>query len=244
MDAVDRQAAGTGGGRYHLFYDAVALRQLEDWLPPGTLRILNLSRADSRVTERMLAAGHVLVQAVADGEPPVARSPRCWPVVADPRSLAWLATASVDAVVAEERVLSTAVATEVTLEDVARVLRPAGRLLLCVDSLLTGLSALADQGRWAELADVPDADVVLVPQPDGTISRCFWPEELHDVLDTAGFDVEWVRPRTVLAAATVERALTDDPARLDSLVDTEMGLARDREGETVGGQLVASARRR
>ncbi len=244
MDAIDRHAAGTGGAPYHLFYDAVALRQLQDWLPPAPARILNLSRVDPRFTELMLGFGHSVVQAVPPcGRHTAARSPRCWRVVADPRALSWLATASVDAVVAEERVLSTAVATEVALEDVARVLRPGGALLLCVDSLLAGLSTLADQGRWAELADVPEADVVLVPQPDGSIVRCFWPEELQDVLAGAGFDVDWVRPRTVLAAATVERALIDDPDRLGSLVDTEMGLARDREGETVGGQLVASARR-
>jgi hypothetical protein len=243
VDAVDR-LAGTGGAPYHLFYDAVAVRQLQDWLPRSPSRILDLSRRDCRFTDLMLAAGHTVVETVEPSWPAHARSPRWWPVVADRRSLDWLAARSVDAVVAEDRVFSTAVAAEVTLTDVARVLRSGGSMLLCVDSLLSGLSTLADQGRWAELADVPAADVVLVPQDDGSISRCFWPEELETVLDDAGFDVDWVRPRTVLAPATVDHALTDDPARLPSLVETEMGLARDRQGETVGAQLVASARRR
>ncbi len=87
------------------------------------------------------------------------------------------------------------------------MLRPGGRLLLVVESLMLGLARLAEQGRWAELADAPSADVVLVPADDGTIRRCFWPEELRSLLADAGLEVEWVRPRSVLNPATVERAL-------------------------------------
>ena len=112
---------------------------------------------------------------------------------------------------------------------------------MCVDSLVNGLSRLADQGCWAELADVPAADVVLVPGPDGRVSRCFWPEELHGMLTEAGFAVEWVRPRTVLAEETVVRALRVDPTRLHSLVTTELALAQRRQGESIGARLVASA---
>jgi hypothetical protein len=53
------------------------------------------------------------------------------------------------------------------------VLRPGGRLLLAVDSLAVGLARLAEQGRWAQLADVPSADGVLVPDDDGSLTRCF-----------------------------------------------------------------------
>jgi hypothetical protein len=121
-------------------------------------------------------------------------------------------------------------------------LRPGGRLLLSVESLVAGLARLADQGRWAELADVPAADVVLVPDGD-TVTRCFWPEELHTMLTAAGFEVEAIHPRTVLADETVSHALVADPGRLLSLDELELSLARRREGEAIGSRLVASARR-
>ena len=55
---------------------------------------------------------------------------------------------------------------------------------------------------------MPSADVVLVPSgTGGTITRCFWPEELEALLVGAGLEVDWVRPRTVLTPAAVERAL-------------------------------------
>jgi hypothetical protein len=115
---------------------------------------------------------------------------------------------------------------------------------MCVDSLVSGLSRLADQGCWAELADVPSADVVLISSEDGHVSRCFWPEELHGMLAEAGFEVEWIRPRTVLSEQTVIRALRVDHARMASLVQTELGLSRSRQGESLGSQLVVSARLR
>jgi hypothetical protein len=109
---------------------------------------------------------------------------------------------------------------------------------------MLGLARLAEQGRWAELADAPAADVVLVPSDDGTLTRCFWPEDLAALLDGAGLEVEWVRPRTVLSPATVERALSQGgSAALRTLVQTEVGLAADREGESTGLHLVASARK-
>jgi hypothetical protein len=115
---------------------------------------------------------------------------------------------------------------------------------MCVDSLVLGLARLAEQGRWAELADVPSADVVLVPNEDGSISRCFWPEELHAVLNDFGYDVEWVRPRSVLSQEAVARALAQNPSSLRTLVETEIALAKDREGESTGIHLIASVVRR
>jgi hypothetical protein len=231
------------------FLGELALRQLAEWLPERPVTILDLSRHCPRLVASMVAGGHTVLHAephpsAPDIAPTGAEAVgRLLTVDADPRLPEWLADATVDAVVAEGSSLSTALVAEVTLDELHRVLRPGGGLLLCVDSLVSGLSRLADQGRWAELADVPSADVVLIPEPDGTFSRCFWPEELHDMLTAAGFAVEWIRPRTVLSEDTVTRALTLDPGQLDSLVTTELALGVRRQGESVGGRLVASARR-
>lgn len=223
---------------YWLFYDEVARAQLADWVPEDRARVLDLSLDGPERAELLRDLGHDVVRV---GAGPV---DGVHTVVADTRVLSWVADEQFDAVVAESRALSMSLATEETARDLVRVLRPGGRMLLCVDSLTTGLARLADQGRWAELADVPAADVVLVPEEDGTLSRCFWPEELHALLEDVGFDVEWVRPRTVLTPGTVERALAhggDEAMR--ALVRTELALSRDREGETPGIHLVSSARK-
>ena len=226
---------------YWTFYAAVAAAQLADWLPSNPARVLDLSGCSS-FSAQLLDAGHEVVH-VASQPPEPAGPGRLLPVVADARSLGWLTDDSVDLVLAESGALSMCLATEVTLDHLARVLRPGGRLLLVVDSLVLGLALLADQGRWAELADVPSADVVLVPDDDGAISRCFWPEELQTLLTGAGLQVDWVRPRSVLTPATVERALEQGgSAALATLVRTELALAVDRQGEATGLHLVASAR--
>ncbi len=226
---------------YWRFYAGVAAAQLAEWLPPEPCRVLDLSGGRVAAAEQLVAAGHDVL-----GVRPVAgdRGPARWPVVADPRHLTWLRDASVDAVLAEGNTLSLCLAAELAVEDLLRVLRPGGRLLLVVDSLLLGLARLADQERWAELADVPDADVVLVPERSGQITRCFWPEELEALLRGAGFAVDWIRPRSVLAPAAVERALrAGHDGALHTLVQTETALARAREGASTGLHLVASARK-
>jgi SAM-dependent methyltransferase len=233
------------GSAYWDFYDAVAAAQLAAWLPATPARVLDLSGGD-RFAAQLSVAGHEVVHAAGPG---VRRtgSPglgSVLPVVADTRNLTWLQDESVDLVLAESRALSMCLATEVTAEQLVRVLRPGGRLLLVVESLLLGLARLAEQGRWAELADAPSADVVLVPDDEGTITRCFWPEELQGLLSDVGLEVEWVRPRSVLTPATVERALAQGgEAALRTLVRTEVALAEEREGESTGLHLVASARR-
>ena len=70
--------------------------------------------------------------------------------------------------------------------EIARVLRPGGQLLACVDSLVLGMSILAEQHHWAELTDLPQAEVVLIPWPDGRITRCFGPEQLSRPADRGG----------------------------------------------------------
>lgn len=210
---------------YWRFYDAVAARQVGEWLPAEPSIVLDLSRADARYAVLAGQAGHHVV-------------------IADAFDLTWLRDESVDAILAENGALSEHLAAEHTFAQLQRVLKPGGRLLICVESLVLGLARLAEQHRWAELADVPSADVVLVENEDGSITRCFWPEELEGVLADFGYDVEWVRPRTVLSQDAVSRALTDNPAAFHTLVDTEVALAEDRQGESTGIHLVASARRR
>ncbi len=231
---------------YWLFYREVAAAQLAAWLPAEPARVLDLSGPAGFAAE-LVEAGHEVVLVRSDAQDVRVDAPgpgRVLPVVAEPASLGWLGDASVDLVLAESRALSMCLATEVTVDHLRRVLRPGGRLLLVVESLVLGLARLADQGRWAQLADVPAADVVLVPDADGSITRCFWPEEITSLLADAGLEVEWVRPRSVLTPATVERALEQGGrAALRTLVATELALSAEREGESTGLHLVASARR-
>ena len=227
---------------YWRFYDTVAFRQVREWLPtePGVL--LDLSGADARYAALAARVGHRVVHLAELPDPTLGDGGA--QVVADAFDLSWLRDGAVDAIVAENGALSEHLAAEHTFAQLHRVLAPGGRLFLCVDSLVLGLARLAEQHRWAQLADVPSADVVLVENEDGSISRCFWPEELESVLDDFGYDVEWVRPRSVLSQEAVARALANNPAAMDTLVATELALAKERQGESTGIHLIASARRR
>lgn len=228
---------------YWDFYEEVACRQVAEWAPTTASRVLDLSGPSTRFAHQLADAGHDVVHACSRPMVPPA-SARVLPVLADAQSLDWLSDGSVDAVLAESRALSRCLATEVTVSDLHRVLRPGGTMLLVVDSLGLGLARLAEQGRWAELADVPNADVVLVPGLDDSITRCFWPEELVDLVTTAGLSVDWVRPRTVLTPTQVERAMPHGSrSTLHQLATSELELARDREGQAPGLHLVLSARR-
>jgi hypothetical protein len=137
--------------------------------------------------------------------------------------------------------LSRQLAAENLITDIARILRPAGRVLACVDSLVLGMALLAEQRHWAELTDLPHAEVVLVPWPDGTITRCFGAEQLRELFEDAGLTVMWIRPRTVFSPSTVAHVLRRDPKGLPRLVEAELAMQPD---ESVGVQLVVSARKR
>jgi hypothetical protein len=221
------------------FRRAVAAAQLAAWLPETPAVVLDISGADCFAAGQAADLGHRVIQALRPGERPAEGAAG---VIGDVTDLSWCLPTSVDIVLAEAGVLSTSLATEHTVTQIARVLRPGGRAWICVDSLLSGCASLAEAERWAELSDVPAADVVLVPGEDGTLTRCFGPEDIRTVLLDAGFAVDWVRPRTVLPVAQVEATLRADPSRLPALVRTEVALATQRQEESLGARLIVAAR--
>ena len=163
---------------------------------------------------------------------------RIFPLIADSSRLSFLPDACADGVIAEDRALSTHLGAEALIADIARVLRPGGRVLACVDSLVLGMAVLAGQHHWPHLVDLPHAEVVLVPWPDGTITRCYGPDQARELFGGAGLLVNWIRPRTVFSESMVTHALAEDPASLRRLVRAELATAGD---ESVGAQLVISA---
>ncbi|MFC3519091.1 class I SAM-dependent methyltransferase [Streptomonospora nanhaiensis] len=250
-------ASGDSLSAYWRFYWAVADAQLARWLPAEPGRILDLSAPDFRGAPRAVAAGHDVVTLLpsADSRP---RRPltlvnghartarrtapgRLRAVVGDTTFLSGFADSAFDGVVADNRVLSRHLATEASLVEIARVLRPGGRVLLCVDSVVLGMALLAEQDCWPELSFAPSADVLLVPWPDGSITRCFTGEQLGEVLTDVGLEPEWVRPRTVLSASTVEGMLSRDPHAMGRLVEMELRAAES--DDYVGVHLLASARK-
>jgi len=170
------------------------------------------------------------------------------PVVAEPAGLAFLADGCADGVIAEDGALSRQLMTEDLAADIARVLRPGGQLLASVDSLVLGMAMLAEQRRWAHLTDLVNAEVVLIPWPDGTITRCFGVSQFTELLTEAGLEVSWVRPRTVLSPSMVDHVLRRDPSAITRLVRAELAACQDRAGglisaESFGISLLAAARK-
>jgi hypothetical protein len=159
-------------------------------------------------------------------------------ILGDSSRLSFLPDECADDVLAEDRALSTHVGAEVMIAEIARVLRPAGRVLACVDSLVLGMAVLADQNHWAHLVDLPYAEVVLVPWPDGTITRCYGPDQARELFTGAGLTVNWIRPRTVFSESMVTHVLRRDPGSLAKLVRAELAARSD---ESLGAQLVISA---
>jgi hypothetical protein len=164
-------------------------------------------------------------------------------VVADPGSLSFLADGCVDGVIADDGALSRYLMAEDLAAEITRVLRPGGRLFACVDSLVLGMAILAEQHHWAELTDLPQAEVILVPWPDGTITRCFGTQHLNDLLTEAGLEVRSIRPRTVLSPSTVDHVLHRDPRAITRLIRAELGAAADDivGDESFGIYLLAAA---
>jgi hypothetical protein len=238
---------------YWRFQRAVVAAQLQAWLPPRGRILLDISGPQSSVAAQAAAAGYAVVQ-VMPRAPAAAERPagpdvprmltvrgvhrrrvpagRLVRVVADSANLAFLADGSVDGVIADDGALSRHLMAEDVAVEIARVLRPGGQVLACVDSLVLGMSILAEQHHWAQLTDLPQAEVLLVPWPDGRITRCFGPEQLVDLLTEAGLEVSWIRPRTVLSPSMVDHVLRKDPSAIMRLVRAELAAGA---GESVPG---------
>ncbi|WP_084959306.1 class I SAM-dependent methyltransferase [Thermoactinospora rubra] len=236
IPAEELNGSGTLGP-YWTFYRAVAAEQLHRWLPDSPSVVLDLSGGRGRWSSQAARAGHRVIE-VLDFRRSERRlqDTRVCQVRAD--DLSFLPDECVDAVVAEERAMSIELMTESAMADVARVLKPGGRALVCVDSLVLGMAILAEQGRWDHLR--VSGEVMLVPWPDGSITRCFSSTQLRELLKGAGLEVDWVRPRTVLSPSTVDHVLASDARALAWLVRTELSANPD-DDDTVGIHLVASA---
>ena len=159
-------------------------------------------------------------------------------LISDSARLSFLPDECADDVLAEDRALSTHLGAEAMIAEIARVLRPGGRVLACVDSLVLGMAVLADQHHWAHLVDLPHAEVVLVPWPDGTITRCYGPDQARELFTGAGLTVNWIRPRTVFSESMVTHVLRREPGSLAKLVRAELAARSD---ESLGAQLVIAA---
>ncbi|HEY8043071.1 MAG TPA: methyltransferase domain-containing protein [Streptosporangiaceae bacterium] len=241
---------------YWRFQRAVVAAQLQAWLPPRGRVLVDISGPQSSVASQAAAAGYAVLQVMprwpAPAERPAGpevprrlsvrglhrrRAPagRLVRVVADYANLAFLADGSVDGVIADDGALSRHLMAEDVAAEIARVLRPGGQVLACVDSLVLGMSILAEQHHWAELTDLPQAEVVLVPWPDGHITRCFGPEQLVDLLTEAGLEVSWIRPRTVLSPSMVDHVLRKDPSAIMRLVRAELAAGAGESGPTGNG---------
>ena len=229
-------------GPYWTFYHAVVAEQLRQWLPGGPSLLVDLSGGRGRWPAQAARAGHRVIE-VMDFRRPVEpwlrdAFDRTQKVRAD--NLAFLPDGSVDAVIAEERMLSIDLMAESVIEDMARVLKPGGRALLCVDSLVLGMAILAEQNYWAHLCQT--GEVMLIPWPDGSITRCFTSAQVRELVTGAGLEVEWIRPRTVLSPSMIDRVLGSGGRSLAWLVRTELASQPD-DDDTVGIHLVASARK-
>jgi hypothetical protein len=230
---------------YWRFHRAVATAQLAAWLPLNRQFLVDVSGPHSRCGAQATRAGHNVLR--VNAEPPVTGAPPdpepvdgLATVTADPGSLRFLADGCADGVIADDRTLSRYIAAEYLVAEIARVLKPGGRLLASVDSLVLGMAILAEQHHWAELTDVPSAEVLLIPWPDGTFTRCYGAAHLQDLCTEAGLEAGLVRPRTVLSPSMVTRVLHRDPKAMARLVRAELTAEAD---ESVGIQLVVMARK-
>jgi hypothetical protein len=268
LQASSTAAQGTGpDAAYWRFHDAVARAQISSWLGARHRLLIDISGPASPAAALATSAGHKVLRVAdprdaktagprdataMDSKDPKAPSPAVAPrpgaeagqlgtVAADASGLQFLADSCADGLIAEDRTLSRRLAAEALVSEIGRVLRPGGRVLASVDSLTRGMSVLAEQNHWPHLIDLPHADVVLVPWPDGIITRCYGTEQLRELFTSAGFAVNWIRPRTVLSASTVSYLLARDPGSFPRLVEAELRTSAD---DSVGGQLVISATKR
>jgi SAM-dependent methyltransferase len=234
---------------YWRFHRAVATAQLASWLPAGRQLLVDISGPQGRGAAQAAKAGHRVLRvttrdALDSGPTHPHRGQRAGgtvtTVAADPGNLGFLADGCADGVIADDRALSRYVAAEYLAAEIARILRPGGRLIASVDSLVLGMAALAEQRHWAELTDLPSAEVLLIPWPDGTFTRCYGAQHLRDLCLEAGLRPGSIRPRTVLSPSVVSRVLHQEPGAIGKLVRAELAAGAD---ESFGIQLVVTARK-
>ena len=248
---------------YWQFHEAVTRAQLTEWLPTGRHLLVDVSGPRGPGAELAAKAGHTgrasWIAGAARGDmgagspsgvggraPPLGETRgaelglpgHIVPVIADSSRLTFLGDGCADGVIADDRALSVYLAAEAMIAEIARVLRPAGRVIACVDSLVLGMAVLADQHHWAHLVDLPHAEVVLVPWPDGRITRCYGSDQARELFTGAGLRVNWIRSRTVFSESVVTHWLRRDPGGLHKLVRAELAARSD---ESLGAQLVISA---
>jgi SAM-dependent methyltransferase len=247
--------AGDGSlASYWRFHRAVSTAQLAAWLPAGRQVLIDISGPQGRCAAQAAKAGHFVLRVTqreaADGSD-THTGPRRWPgpdgpggivaaVTADLGNLRFLADGCADGVIADDRTMSRYIAAEYLAAEIARVLRPGGRLIASVDSLVLGMAVLAEQRHWAELTDLPSAEVLLIPWQDGTFTRCYGVQHLKDLCAEAGLKPSAIRPRTVLSPSMVARVLRQDPGAMARLVRAELTAEAD---ESFGIQLVVTARK-
>src|SRR5690606_39807506 len=121
-------------------------------------------------------------------------------------------------VIGEERVHAFELMAESVVEDVGRVPGPGGRALVCVDSLVLGMAILAEQSYWAHLCQT--TDVMLVPWPDGSITRCFSSAQLRELITSTGLAGEAIRPRTALSPSMIDPVRRSGSGALQRLART------------------------
>ena len=132
---------------YWRFHQAVAEAQLASWLPRESRLLVDISGPRACAAEIAAAAGHTVLRVTETaGLPARAARRRCCPrssrrparrlrpgrivqLASDPASLSFLRDGCADGVIAEDRTLSRQLAAENLITDIARVLRPAGRVL-------------------------------------------------------------------------------------------------------------------
>ena len=247
MQAIATAVQDTGPATdYSRFYAAVAEAQITHWLTEelqAARFLIDISGPGAPTAEMAAAAGHSVLRVAEPGDGPLPAggreaAGRPQTVIADGTGLEFLADGCADGVIAEDRTLSRRLAAETLVGEIARVLRPGGLVLACVDSLNLGMAVLAEQHRWPHLIDVPNADVVLVPWPDGTITRCYGAEHLRELFTGNGLEVNWIRPRTVFSPRTVSYLLARDPRSFGRLVTAELSAHSD---DSIGAQLITCA---
>lgn len=247
------QDTGPASERYSRFHAAVSRAQLTQWLAelaPRRGYLIDISGPAARAADIAACAGHTVLRVLQPGVPAPPMAPRdhedeaarrLRAVAADASGLEFLADGCADGVIAEDRTLSRQLAAEALVGEIARVLRPGGSVLACVDSLTLGMAVLAEQHHWPHLVDVPNADVVLIPWPDGSITRCYGAEQLRELFTGSGLEVSWIQPRTVFSPRTVSYLLARDPGSFGRLVSAELSARSD---DSVGAQLIVCAWRR